>query len=102
MLLAALQLRDSSTNSFHKKCGMIMSTLLDIASITGLKSTGDVFDCEAVAPISLRFDVGDSRKPTYNNFIDHHATSSGPVTTEEHVVFLTLWLSRFFFALDLC
>lgn len=97
MLLAALQFWDSSINSFHTKCGMITPTLLDIAAITSLKPTGEVFDCEAVAPISLRFDVGDSRKPTYNNFIDHHATSSGPVTTEEHVAFLTLWLSRFVF-----
>jgi hypothetical protein len=76
---------------------MITPTLLDIASITSLKPTGEVFDCETIAPISLRFDVGDSRKPTYNNFIDHHATSSGPVTDEEHVAFLTLWLSRFVF-----
>jgi hypothetical protein len=64
-----------------------------------LRPTGEVFDCEAVAPVSLRFDVGDSRKPTYNNFIDHHATSAGPVTEEEHVAFLTLWLSRFVFCL---
>ncbi|XP_050897203.1 uncharacterized protein LOC127104024 [Lathyrus oleraceus] len=97
MLLASLQLWESSTNSFHTKCGMITPTFLDIAAITGLKPTGKVFDCEAVAPVSLRFDVGDSRKPTYNNFIDHHATSSGPMTTEEHVAFLTLWLSRFVF-----
>ena len=78
---------------------MITPTLLDIATITGLRPTGEVFDCEAVAPISLRFDIGDSRKPTYNNFIDHHATSAGPVTDEEHVAFLTLWLSRFVFCL---
>ncbi|KAI5398847.1 hypothetical protein KIW84_064290 [Lathyrus oleraceus] len=97
MLLAALQFWESSTNSFHTKCGMITPTLLDITAITGLKPTGKVFDCEAVAPIPLRFDVGDSRKPTYNNFIDHHATSAGHVTDEEHVAFLTLWLSRFIF-----
>lgn len=40
MLLAALQFWDSSTNSFHTKCGMITATLLDIASITSLKPTG--------------------------------------------------------------
>ncbi|KAI5424066.1 hypothetical protein KIW84_030326 [Lathyrus oleraceus] len=79
MLLAALQFWESSTNSFHTKCGMITPTLLDIAATTGLKPTGEVFDCEAVAPISLKFNVGDSRKPTYNNFIDHHATSAGPI-----------------------
>ncbi|KAI5434067.1 hypothetical protein KIW84_021073 [Lathyrus oleraceus] len=97
MLLAALQFGDNLTNSFHTKCGMITPTLLDIAAITGLKPTGEVFDCEAVPPVSLRFDVDNSRKLTYNNFIDHHATSSGPVTTEEHVAFLTLWLSHFVF-----
>lgn len=97
MLLAALQFWESSTNYFHTKCGMITPTLLDIVSITGLKPTSKVFDCEAVAPVSLRFYVGDSRKPTNNNFIDHHATSSGPVTIEEHVAFLTLWLSSFVF-----
>ncbi|XP_050916401.1 uncharacterized protein LOC127131528 [Lathyrus oleraceus] len=97
MLLATLQFLESSTNSFHTKCGMITPTLLDIASITGLKPIGEVFDCEAVAPISLRFDVSDSCKPTYNNFIDHHATSASPVIDEEHVAFLILWLSRFVF-----
>ncbi|XP_050897207.1 uncharacterized protein LOC127104031 [Lathyrus oleraceus] len=97
MLLVSLQFWESSTNSFHSKCGMITPTLLDIAAITGLKLTGEVFDCEAVAPIPLRFEVGDYRKPTYKKFIDHHATSAGPVTDEEHVAFLTLWLSRFVF-----
>lgn len=97
MLLAALQFWESSTKSFHTKCGMITPTLLDSTAITSLKPIGEVFDCEAVAPISLRFNVGDSRTPTYNNFIDHHATSAGLVTDEEHVAFLTLWLSRFVF-----
>ncbi|KAI5394489.1 hypothetical protein KIW84_061232 [Lathyrus oleraceus] len=58
---------------------MITQTLLDITAITGLKPTSEVFDYEAVAPISLKFNVGDSRKPTYNNFIDHHSTYADPV-----------------------
>lgn len=43
----------------------------------------------------LEFKVGDSEKPTYNNFIDQHAKTSGPITEEEHVAFLTFWLSRY-------
>ena len=95
--MAAIQFWEGSANTFHIKCGMITSTLLDIAAITGLKLTGRVFNHGDAYPISLKFDVGDSGKLAYNNFIDYHAKTSGPVTPEEHVAFLTLRLSCFVF-----
>ena len=97
MLLAATQFWEGSTNTFHTKCGMITPTLLDIAAITGLKPTARVFNHRDANPISLKFDIGDSGKPTYNNFIDYHAKTLGLVTPGEHVVFLALWLSCFVF-----
>lgn len=76
---------------------MITPTLLDVAMITGLKPHGRLGDLSVVEDIPIEFKVGDSGKPTYNNFIDYHAKTSGPVSDEEHVAFLTLWLSHYVF-----
>lgn len=43
MLLAALHFWNSSTNSLHLKCGMVTPTLLDVATITGLKPIEETF-----------------------------------------------------------
>lgn len=97
MILSAFHLWEGSTNTFHTRCGMITPTLFDVSAITGLKPSGRSFDFTEVEPLLLEFKVGESGKPTYNNFIDHHARTSGPVTDEEHVAFLTFWLSRYIF-----
>jgi hypothetical protein len=44
MLVAALHFFESSTNTFHFECGMMTSTLFDVAAITGLPPTGDAYD----------------------------------------------------------
>src|ERR1051325_5586812 len=76
---------------------MITPTLLDGAALTGVKPTGIVFNHTDHETISIKFDVGESKHPTYNNFIQHHHCDSEEVSDEEHVAFLTLWLSRFVF-----
>lgn len=76
---------------------MITPTLLDFDVITGHTLTGRVFNYKDVGAILLKFDVVETRKLTYNNFIDHHGKTSGTMSDEEHVAFLTLLLSRFVF-----
>lgn len=97
MLLDPLHFWEGSTNTFHTRCGMITPTLFGVSAITGLKPTGRLFDYAEDEPLPLEFKFGDSGKPTYNNFIHHHARTSGPVTEEEHVAFLNLWLSCYVF-----
>lgn len=97
MLLAATYFWEGSTNTFHTRCGMITPTLLDVAMLTGLKPNNRLGDLSAADAIPIEFKVGKSGKPTYNNFIDYHAKTTGPVSDEEHVSFLTLWLSRYVF-----
>ena len=89
MLLAALHFWDISTNSLHLKCGMLTPTLLDVAAITGLKPTGDIFDqdiCES--DITFDFKRADA---------DHYNTKNEDVSDAEHIAFLTLWLSMYVF-----
>src|ERR1051325_45426 len=73
---------------------MITPTLLDVAALTGVKPAGIVFNHTDHEIIPIKFDVGESKHPTYNNFIQHHHCESEEVSDEEHVAFLTLWLSR--------
>jgi len=44
MIIVALHFWNPSNNNLHLKCGMITPTLLDVASLTGLKPTGKSFD----------------------------------------------------------
>lgn len=97
MLLAAIYFWEGSTNTFQTRCGMITLTLLDVAMLTGLKPNNRLGELSTADAISIEFKVGESGKPTYNNFIDFHAKTIGPVSDEEHVAFLTLWLSRYVF-----
>ena len=97
MLLAALHFWEGSTNTFHTKCGMMTPTLLDLAALIGVKPARKVFNLTDHEPIPIKFDVGESRHPTYANFINYHHRDSDDVSDKEHVAFLTLWLSRFVF-----
>ena len=72
---------------------MVTPTLFDIASITGLRPTGDYFDPEDLSEDAIGFSA---TKPTYTVFINHfHDKSSNTVSEVEHIAFLALWLSRF-------
>jgi len=46
MLIVALHFWNISTNSLHLKYGMLTPTLLDVATITGLKPIGETFDLD--------------------------------------------------------
>jgi hypothetical protein len=92
MLIAALHFFESSTNTFHFACGMMTPTLFDVAAITGLPPTGDVYDPSRVShTIEIEFN-----SKTYSKYIaEHHG--EGEVSDEEHVAFLALWLSQHVF-----
>jgi len=94
MLLDALHFWNTSTSSLHLKCGMLTPTLLDVAAITGLKPTDETFvpsSCES--DFSFYFD-----RATFGNYIiDQHIRDKEEVSDEEHIVFLTFWLSIYVF-----
>jgi len=94
MLIAALHFWNISTSSLHLKCGMLTPTLLDVVAITCLKPSGQTFDPERY-DTEMSFDFN---KFAYGIFIkDHHDTENAEVTNEEHVAFLTYWLSMYIF-----
>src|SRR4051812_43534362 len=65
MLTVALFFWEGSKNTFHTSCGMINPTLLDVAAITGLKPAGPVFNHADVDVVPVKFDVGDTKSPTF-------------------------------------
>jgi len=73
---------------------MFTPTLLDVADITGLKPTNDIFDpdiCES--DITFNF-----KRVAFGNYItDHENTKTEDVSYKEHIAFLTLWLSMYVF-----
>jgi len=94
MLIAALHFWNISTTRLHLKFGMLTPTLLDVAAITSLKPTGQTFDPEGYES-EISFDF---KRLAYGIFIkEHHNTESAEVTDEEHVAFLTYWLSMYIF-----
>jgi hypothetical protein len=94
MLLAALHFWESSINTFHFKAGMMTPTLFDVAAITGLRPTRPTFDPKYVS----QYFSFDYKTLTFSGFIeDHHDTKSAEVSDEEHIAFLTYWLSHFVF-----
>ncbi|XP_058726972.1 uncharacterized protein LOC131598377 [Vicia villosa] len=97
MLTTALFFWEGSTNTFHTGCGMITPTLLDVAAITGLKPAGPVFNHVDVEVVPVKFDVGETKNPKFNNFLTHHHKDTPDISDEEHVAFLTYWLSRCIF-----
>jgi len=72
------------------------NTLFDVAAITWLQSTGETYDPSIVNEENL-FDFS-TKRASYTNFIyDHYETRTGEVSDQEHVDFLTFWLSHFVF-----
>jgi hypothetical protein len=92
LLIAALHFYEKSTNTFQFKCGMVTPTLLDVAAITGLKPDGDDFDPAKTGDnIELNY-----KENTFSKYITENMGEEGEeVSHEEHVAFLTLWLSHF-------
>ncbi|GAU51698.1 hypothetical protein TSUD_415080 [Trifolium subterraneum] len=97
MIIAALHFWERSTCTFHFKMGMMTPTLFDIAAIIGLRPIGPTFNPKYVSP-EFSFDY---ENMTFSNFIqDHHITKSDEVSDEEHIAFLTYWLSHFIFCTE--
>jgi hypothetical protein len=73
---------------------MLTPTLLDVAAITGLSPTGDHFDPTKTGDkIELNY-----KENTFSKYIAENMGKEGEeVSHEEHVAFLTLWLSHFVF-----
>ncbi|KAK2361529.1 Aminotransferase, plant mobile domain family protein [Trifolium repens] len=94
LLIAALHFYEKSTNTFQFKCGMLTPTLLDVAAITGLKPIGDHFDPTKTGDkVELNY-----KENTFSKYIAENMGKAGEeVSIEEHVAFLTLWLSHFVF-----
>jgi hypothetical protein len=93
MLIAAMHFFEKSTNTFQFKCGMLTPTLYDVAAITGLGPTGETFDPTKTSNnIELVY-----KENTFLKFIVENMGKDAEVSHEEHVAFLTLWLSHFVF-----
>ncbi|PNY08031.1 hypothetical protein L195_g004541 [Trifolium pratense] len=69
------------------------STLLDVAAITGLSPLGDTYD-PFKASDTIKFDF---RNKSYSKYIIENQKTDDEVSAEEHVAFLTLWLSQYVF-----
>ncbi|KAK2420536.1 serine/threonine-protein phosphatase 7 long form protein [Trifolium repens] len=92
MLIAALHFWENSTNTFHLKAGMMTPTLFDVAAITGLRPTGPTFDPKYTT-VNHHFDF---KVLSFSGFLKtFHDTSDEDVSFEEHIAFLTYWLSHF-------
>lgn len=91
MLLASLYFWEGSTNTFQLPCGMLTPTLFDEAAIIGLSPLGEVFDPTLSTENTFTF----SRASLHNYIEDHYNKDSVEVSDEEHISFLTLWLSYY-------
>jgi hypothetical protein len=65
MLIAALHFFESYTNTFHFECGMMTSSLFDVAAITGLSPIGDTYEPAKASP-NLVFDP---KEKTFQKYI---------------------------------
>lgn len=93
MLLSSLYFWESPTNTFHLPCGMLTPTLFDVAAITDLSPLGKTFDPSY--PTKTKFSFKRLSLKLY--IIDHQVKDSDEVSNEEHIAFLTLWLSYYVF-----
>jgi hypothetical protein len=73
---------------------MMTPTLFDVAAISGLPPTGETFDPYQDYENLIDFNVKNASLSTYINL--YHADGE-EVSDIEHITFLGLWLSKFFF-----
>ena len=72
---------------------MLTPTFFDVAAITGLSPLGDTFDPTLELRHAFDFD-----RPGFQNYMeDHFDKDLDDVSDEEHIAFLTLWLSYYVF-----
>lgn len=95
MLFATLYFWESSTTTFQLPRRMVISTLFDVASTTGLHPTGDSFKPNKRDENTIIFNTSCSSFGKYIEY--HHDTDTEVMSDEEHIAFLVLWLSRCIF-----
>lgn len=94
MLVSSLKFWENTTNTFQTPYGMITPTLFDVAGITGLRPTDEVFNPTVLDEGTIEFD---QKRTNFAKFINHcHDTTIDELSDKEHIVFLTMWLSHFF------
>lgn len=72
---------------------MLTPTLFDVVAITGISPLGETFD-----PMLATRKMFDFDRPSLQNYLeDHFDKESDEVSDEEHITFLTLWLSYYLF-----
>lgn len=89
MLLASLYFWEGSTNTLQLSCVMLTPTLFDVAAITGLSPLGETFDPTLSTKNTFTF----GQASLLNYIKDYHNKDFVEVSDEEHITFLTLWLS---------
>lgn len=93
IIIMLILLWEGSTNTFDLPCGMLTPTLFDVATITSLSPLGETFD--PTLSTQLKFHFNRARFKHYIRY--NHVTDNLNVFNEEHVTFLTLWISYFQF-----
>lgn len=79
------------TNTFQLPCRMLTPTLFDVAAITGVSPLDKTFN-----PTPLTENTFSLNRASLKNYIeDHHDQDFAEVSDEEHIAFLTLWLSYY-------
>lgn len=71
---------------------MVTPTIFDIAAITGFWPIGEDFDPNFMDEDTINSSDGKAILTQYIN--NHHDKIIEEVSDEEHIAFLTLWLSR--------
>ena len=78
---------------------MLTPTLFDVATIIGLRPTDETYDPSIVSEENS-FDVP-TKKATYSNYLsDHYKTDTNEVSDQEHIAFLTCWISHYVFCIS--
>ena len=78
-------------NAFIFRLGPLGPTLLDVAMLCALRLDGEQLSAYDSCSIDLNIRSG------WSDYLEHYNRLEGPVTDEEHIAFLNMWLNRFLF-----
>lgn len=92
LLVVAIYFWESTTNTFPLPCGMITPTIFDIAAIVGLRPNQGKLWPRRIKKTKPNFTFA---HPSYNTYIKDHYASTDNVSAQEHIPFLTCWLSHY-------
>lgn len=96
MLLDSILFWEGLKKTFQFPYGMLMPTLFDVSTITGLRHISETF-----TPIVETINEFIFERFNFKNYItDHHKKNIEEVSDQEHIAFLTLQLSYYLFCLS--